>query len=102
MQDKIIEVLNEVQEEVNDNICLPDNDLHRYNEALTYAKEAVGRMEQYPLLNVNKSVTQGHCICGRLLYREFKVCPICERRPLWPDVPKDDESQEDNDGDTTQ
>lgn len=85
MQDKIIEVLNEVQEEVNDNICLPVNDLHRYNEALTYAKEAVLRMKKYPLKDINKDATQGHCECGRLVYRGFKVCPLCEKRLMWPE-----------------
>lgn len=58
-----------------------------YTETIGCAKEAVERMRQYPLKDVNKSGTQGHCECGRLLYRDFKVCPLCERRPLWPEVP---------------
>ena len=57
-----------------------------YTETIDCAKEAVERMKRYPLKDVNKSGTQGHCECGRLLYRDFKVCPLCERRPLWPDV----------------
>lgn len=84
MQEKIIATLNEVQEEVQDNICLSDSDIHKYSEALTYAKEAVLKMKQYPLKDMNKSGTQGHCECGRLVYRDFKVCPLCERRILWP------------------
>ena len=94
MEDIAIKKLNDVTEIVQHHLTLLQENVHQYDESLNYAKEAVGRMKQYPLLNVNKSATQGHCICGRLLYREFKVCPICERRPLWPDVPKDDKSQE--------
>lgn len=64
-----------------------------YTETVNYAKDAVERMRLHPLAEVNKSATQGKCKCGRLLYREFKVCPMCERRPLWPDIPKEDNEE---------
>lgn len=70
-----------------------EHEMVDYTETINYAKEAVERMKLHPLKDVNKSCTQGRCECGRLLYREFKVCPMCERRPLWPEenVKDDDE-----------
>lgn len=77
-------------EEVLDELDNIDNILDcegaNSSEIIDFAKEAVLRMKKYPLKDMNKSATQGHCECGRIVYRDFKVCPLCEKRLLWPEV----------------
>ena len=76
--EKVLEELDNI-----DNIL--DCEGANSSDVIKFAKEAVERMKQYPLKDINKSATQGHCECGRLVYRDFKVCPLCEKRLLWPE-----------------
>lgn len=90
-----IEVINELLHEMVE-IAKEHGDEKKhddYVDAAILAMKAVEARRRHELREVSRNGDQGRCKCGRIVYAGFKVCPMCERRILWP-VNKEEESEE--------